>query len=140
MARMTFIAAAALATGALALGAPALAKPRLTGEQQLAKLLEGRVAGEPVNCINTVMNRDSRVIDKTAIVYGSGRTVYVQRPRSGAESLDDNDVLVTRLSMPQLCSVDVIQLHDRTTGFWRGFVGLGDFVPYTRPVKTASAN
>jgi hypothetical protein len=124
------------------LGAPfaAEAKPRLTGEEQLAKTLEGRVAGKPVNCINPAFYSSTRVYDKTAIVYESGRTLYVQRPRSGAESLDGNVVLVTNIRGSQLCSVDIVRLLDRTNFFYRGFVGLGEFVPYTRPPKVALAD
>lgn len=135
MARIGRIAALVLATATLA--ATAQAAPRLTGEEQLAKLLAGRTAGTPVNCISTVVNSSSRVIDKTAIVYGSGRTIYVQRPKVGAESLDGNAILVTRLSMPQLCSIDTVQLHDRNGWFWRGFVGLDRFVPYTLAPRAA---
>lgn len=116
--------------------ASAQAGPRLSPQQKLDKLLEGRVAGKPVDCIDTYINRDSTVIDKTAIVYGSGRTIYVNRPKY-PESLRDDDVLVTELHSTRLCSVDVVKLHDRTGGWYRGFVGLSEFVPYTR-VKTAS--
>ena len=124
----------------LAAGGAADARPRLTGEEQLAKLLEGRVAGEPVNCISMPNVQSSRVIDKTAIVYGSGSTIYVQRPRSGAETLDSDDILVTQLTTSQLCSIDTVQLRDRNGYFWRGFVGLDKFVPYTKPAKVALAD
>ena len=124
----------------LAVGGAADARPRLTGEEQLAKLLEGRVAGEPVNCISMPNVQSSRVIDKTAIVYGSGSTIYVQRPRSGAETLDSDDILVTQLTTSQLCSIDTVQLRDRNGNFWRGFVGLDKFVPYTKPAKVALSN
>jgi len=130
----------AAATALLLAGTAANARTHLTGEQQLAKLLEGRVAGKPVDCI-TMSNVDSStVIDKTAIVYDTGRTVYVQRPKVGAESLDDDDILVTELHSSQLCSIDTVQLHDRNGHFWRGFVGLDKFVPYTRPAKVALAD
>lgn len=124
----------------LAVGGAADARPRLTGEEQLAKLLEGRVAGEPVNCISMPNVQSSRVIDKTAIVYGSGGTLYVQRPRSGASSLNSNDILVTQLTTPQLCNIDVVQLRDRNGLFWRGFVSLDQFVPYSKPPKAAQVN
>ena len=124
----------------LAAGGAADARPRLTGEEQLAKLLEGRVAGEPVNCISMPNVQSSRVIDKTAIVYGSGSTIYVQRPRSGAETLDSDDILVTQLTTSQLCSIDTVQLRERNGYFWRGFVGLDKFVPYTKPAKVALAD
>ena len=119
-------------TAALAIPATvAEAAPRLTPQQKLDKMLEGRVAGKPVSCIDTYINRDSTVIDKTAIVYGSGRTIYVNRPPH-PESLRSDDVLVTELTSTRLCSVDVVKLHDRTGGWYRGFVGLGEFVPYTK--------
>ena len=67
---------------------------------------------------------------------GNG-TIYVNRPASGASSLDSSDILVTRTSTSQLCNVDIVRLMDSTTSFETGFVGLGDFVPYAR-VKKAS--
>jgi hypothetical protein len=134
--KLTLACAGALAI--LAGAAVADAKPKLTGEQQLTEMLKDRVPGKPVDCIDMPMVGSSTVIDKTAIVYQSGSTYYVQRPRIGAESLDSDDVLVTRLTGSQLCSVDTVQLHDRSTGFWRGFVGLDKFVPYTRPAKASA--
>jgi hypothetical protein len=128
-ATLVLAAAAALLTG------PALqAREKLTGEQQLAKLLEGRVAGEPVNCINTYANRESRIIDKTAIVFGSGNTIWVNRPRHPA-SLDSDDVMVTRLTGSQLCDLDVVHMHDRSHYFMTGWVGLEEFVPYRRVAR-----
>ena len=129
------------AAGALALTcAVADAKPRLTGEQQLAKLLDGRIEGKPVNCITLPYIQSTTVIDKTAIVYGSGGTIYVQRPKTGATSLDSDDILVTQLTTSQLCNIDIVQLRDRNGFFFRGFVALDQFVPYTRPPKVALAN
>ena len=121
-----------LAAGAALLSGPALqAKERLTGEQQLAKLLEGREAGQPVSCIPLSSTSDSRIIDKTAIVYDSGRTIYVNRPRY-PDSLDSDDIMVTVLHTSELCRLDTVKLHDRSGFFFTGFVGLEDFVPYRR--------
>lgn len=105
------------------------------GEAKLAKLLEGRTPGKPTNCI---MNRNltsSRIIDGTAIVYETpGRgTIYVNRPSIGAESLHEDDILVTKSYTSQLCSLDNATLLDRGSRIQRGFVSLGEFVPYTRP-------
>lgn len=125
--------AIALAATATLLSGPALqAKaPKLTGEEKLAKILEGRVAGEPVNCISLLNARDTRVIDKTAIVYDAGRVIYVNRPRHPA-ALDSDDIMVTRPTGSQLCRLDVVQMRDRTSFFYSGFVGLEDFVPYRK--------
>ena len=125
-----FIALAAAAS-VLAL-APAQAGPRLTPEQRLAKQLEGRVAGEPVDCINLRSIRSSRIIDDTAIVYEVGNTIYVNRPRSGQESLDSWDTMVTRTFGNQLCSIDTIKLVDPGSRMLSGIVFLGDFVPYKK--------
>lgn len=123
----------ALAAVAAVLSGPALqAKaPKLTGEEKLAKLLEGRVAGQPVSCISLYNTRDTRIIDKTAIVYDAGRTIYVNRPRYPA-ALDSDDIMVTRPTGSQLCRLDVVQMRDRSSFFYSGFVGLEDFVPYRK--------
>ena len=115
-----------------AIPATASAREKLAPEDQLAKLLEGRIAGEPQNCITLSMARSSQVIDKTAIVYRVGSTLWVNRPEGGASSLDDDDILVTKLSGSQLCSIDAVQLHDRSSHMYSGFVSLGKFVPYRR--------
>jgi len=131
----SMLRSAALAGGALAvLAAPALsARERLTPDQELAKIVKDRVAGKPVNCINMTQIRSTTIIDKTAIVYDMGGTIYVNRP-AYPQSLDDDDILVTKTWGSQLCNVDIVQLASRTGGmWWRGFVGLGDFVPYTKP-------
>ena len=121
-----------LALGGLIVAAPAQAAPRMDPEARLAKALEGRVAGEPVDCISLRQVRSSRIIDDTAIVYDAGGTLYVNRPRAGAESLDQWDTLVTRLHSDRLCSVDVVQLYDGGSNFRTGSVFLDKFVPYKR--------
>ncbi|HEV2747493.1 MAG TPA: hypothetical protein VGW34_09380 [Allosphingosinicella sp.] len=119
-----------LASLALA-AAPAQAR---TGdaEAELADAVEGRVAGEPVDCINLRNIRSSRIIDRTAILYEAGGTLYVNRPRSGASSLDRWDVLVTDTHSSQLCRIDVVRLYDSAARMQTGFVFLGEFVPYRK--------
>ena len=131
------IAAVLAAATVLSLSVAADARPRITPEAKLAKLLDGRVAGKPQDCIFLPSIRGSRIIDNTAIVYEAGRTLWVNRPRSGAESLDDDDILVTKLHSSSLCSIDIVELRDRYGYFYNGFVGLGEFVPY-RKVDSAS--
>ena len=127
----TIIAAAAV------VAVPATAREKLTPDAQLAKMLEGRVAGEPQDCIQLSSARSSTIIDGTAIVYRVGSTLWVNIPRGGASSLDDDDILVTKTVGSQLCSIDAVELHDRTSHFYSGFVSLGKFVPY-RKVDTAA--
>ena len=128
----------AICAASMALSGTAIAgeKAQAEGEAKLAKLLEGRVAGKPVSCIPQRMLESSTTIDGTAIVYRSGRRLYVNRPRSGADSLDSDQILVTRLTGSELCNIDTVKLVDRSSGFPEGFVILGDFVPYERVKPT----
>lgn len=101
------------------------------GEKELAELLEGRVAGEPQSCIRDFRNTRSRVIDETAIVYGRGRTIYVNRT-ARPQDLDDHDALVIRrFSGTRLCNLDFVRTIDRTSGIFTGNLFLTDFIPYT---------
>ena len=128
-----------LIAGSLLLGtAAATAATPVDREAELARALEGRVAGDPIDCIDLNRIHSSRVINDTAILYEAGRTIYVNRPRAGADSLDRWDTLVTRLHSPRLCSIDTVRLVDPTTGMLTGVVFLGDFVPYQR-VESAAA-
>lgn len=124
----TLFIAAALA----AVPAASSAREKLAPEAQLAKLLEGRVAGQPQDCLPLTSLGSSQVIDKTAIVYRSGSTLWVNRPDGGADSLDDDDILVLKTTGSQLCSIDTIELRDRSSHMYSGFVSLGKFVPYRR--------
>jgi len=127
-----------LLAGTILLGAAAAQGARpVDREAQLARALEGRVAGEPVDCIDLHRARGSRIITDTAILYEVGGTLYVNRPRAGAESLNQWDALFVRLPTTQLCSVDAVQLIDPQTRMMTGIVMLGEFVPYRR-MRTGS--
>ncbi len=136
---MRKLAIALAATAALLGTASVDAKPRLTPEQRLDKLLEGRVAGKPVSCLSQFETRQMQVLDKTAIVYGWGNTIWVNVPRN-AKDLDDDDILVTRTSTSQLCDVDIVHTLDRGSHFPSGFISLGKFVPYKKVDKVAAAH
>ncbi|MDN3646637.1 hypothetical protein QWY75_10545 [Pontixanthobacter aestiaquae] len=100
------------------------------GEAKLARMLEGRVAGEPQKCIRYLPQTDLTVIDGTALVYRVGRTLYVNVP-SNARSIDDNDILVRRTSFSsRLCNTDIITTVDQGHGQYTGNINLGEFVPY----------
>ncbi|MGB3739208.1 MAG: hypothetical protein WA948_07635 [Pontixanthobacter sp.] len=108
------------------------AAPLTKGEVKLAKMLEGRVAGKPQSCIRTFPNSDMTVIDRTAIVYEVGSTLYVNIPAI-PRSLDDRDTMVRRTSFAsQLCNTDIVTTIDPVNGFYTGNIFLGQFVPYEK--------
>lgn len=124
----------------LLLGTAAIAAdaaPNQKGEAELARETAGLVAGKPVRCLTLGRTDGSTIIDGTAILYrGPAGMLWVNRPR-GAEALREDDVLVEEIYGSQLCNLDQIKLIDRGSRMQRGFVGLNDFVPYTRPGKDA---
>jgi hypothetical protein len=121
----------ALLAGTLMLGGVAQARER-DPEAELARALQGRVAGEPVQCIDLHRIRGSRIITDTAILYDAGSVIYVNRPENGAEELNQWDTMVTRTPSTRLCNVDTVTMVDRGSQSFQGVVFLGDFVPYRR--------
>jgi len=109
------------------------AAARVDPETRIAKLLEGRVAGKPVDCIPLRQIDSSQIFEKTAILYKVGGIWYLNRPESGASFLDRDDVLLTDTHSPNLCRIDIVRLLDSGTHFPSGTLGLGKFVPYTKP-------
>lgn len=102
------------------------------GEARLAKMLEGRAAGEPRSCIRAFSrSANITIIDETALVVRDGRRLWVNIP-ADPESLDDDDFLVIRLHGSQLCNSDIITTRSRGGGFYTGNIFLGKFVPYER--------
>jgi hypothetical protein len=123
--------AAVAATLGLCASFGASANEPSEGERELAEILEGRVAGEPVNCLSDAESDRMQVIDDTAFVFRDGRTIYVNRPR-GAEMLDDSDLPVFRQYSSQICRLDQVELRDRIGGIPGPVIVLEEFIPYTK--------
>ncbi len=125
------IAAATL----LALAGPAVAAS-LAPEDEIAKALAGRVPGKPTDCLYQRDIDSTEIVDRTAILYYMhGGTIFLNRPRSGAEFLRPDLALLTKTETDQLCTVDIVRLFDPVVRFETGSVGLGPFVPYARPPR-----
>lgn len=124
--RRAALAAVLLLTAASAAAAPAKEDPAA----ELAKITQGREPGKPRQCISLPQVYGTQVIPKTALVYRVGSTYYVNQLRSGADALNDDQIMITRTTGTQLCEMDVVHMVDRYTGFMRGFAILGKFVPY----------
>jgi hypothetical protein len=105
--------------------------PSERSQAKLARMLEGRVAGEPVRCINALRSDNLQVIDRVGVVYDAGSTVYLARAEN-PEALRDRDILIVERFGSSLCRNDVRQTVDRTSGHMVSVVFLTDFVPYRR--------
>lgn len=119
------------AVAALGATLPTAAAADEKGEAKLAKLLDGRVAGEPVRCLDRSRRDNLEVVDHTALVFKDGDTYYVNRP-SGVNFLTWSDVPVFKVWGSQLCAMDIVHLHDRSTGIGGASMSMGEFIPYRR--------
>lgn len=124
----TILTATALALTGAAASAQTLAEK---GEARLAKMIEGRTAGEPVSCISAPRSTQLEVIEHVGLVYDAGKTIYVARPQD-PKVLGRNDAIIIERFGGQLCKQDVTRTFDRNLGFTTGVVFLSDFVPYTK--------
>lgn len=134
MTALAFASAATLSSCApmAQAGADALTPAQLA---VLDRNLSGKVAGEPVSCINSTMaDQTIRVSDSILLYRASGRLVYKNELRGGCPGLArDNDVIVTEVRGPGPCRGDIIYLVDRTSGIRGPSCVLGDFTPYRTP-------
>lgn len=101
-------------------------------EARLAELLKGRTAGEPVGCIPEFQSSRLEVIEGVAMVYGSGKTLYVAKP-DRPDTVQWDDIMIVKRTGGQLCNTDIVRTVDRTSGFTTGVVFLNKFVPYSKP-------
>lgn len=115
----------------LAMAQAAWAGSRST-DATLERLLDDRQAGKPLDCLHLRTVRSSTIIDGTAIVFESGGTLYLNRPKAGADLLVGDKAILTSSDSGQICSGESVQLFDTASGIQSGSVFLGRFVPYRK--------
>lgn len=137
------MAAVALSLPAVAMAADQRADAYPRGEASLLRELNGRVAGQPVPCITRRLVVETRVIDRTAILFRMpDGTMFVNRPARGAELLPRQGVVSEIGATPRaICQNDFVAVNEpggRAVNI-RGSNGLhvpgasaqlGVFVPY----------
>jgi hypothetical protein len=117
---------------ALLAAAPLSAK-KADPEAELAKLLAGRTAGEPIDCIPLFQSNRSQTIDRTAIIYERGNTMYVNRFIGGCTQLDRTTIPVTRTTSSRLCRGDAAQIvNNMQPSMMMGACIFDKFTPYTK--------
>lgn len=129
-----------LATGSIALlgsgsSASEQAAQSPKAQKELSQALAGRVAGQPVECINNFRGKSRMtVIDDQTILFRDSGVVYLQKPPGGCSNLDrGTTTLVTRLhGSEQLCAGDINQVVDQNSGIFRGSCAFGQFIPYRK--------
>jgi hypothetical protein len=94
--------------------------------------LAGRVAGTPQRCTLIDRGETLRIADGHTILYGHGRTVWVNRLGPKCADLRRSDILVVEQFGAQYCRGDLVRTLDPVSRLPGPACPLGDFVPYTR--------
>ena len=100
-----------------------------------AAALRGLTPGKPTQCIGQYTTRQVNAYGPTIVYTISPRLKFVSQTAGGCEGIGQrsrNDILVTRTTTGQLCSGDIAQTVDRTSGFFTGSCSFGAFVPYRK--------
>lgn len=93
--------------------------------------LAGRTAGPPQKCITFEQSESLRVANANALIYGHGRTVYLNSA-PGCSGFKSSDVLILQPIGSRYCRGDFVRSRDNVSGLPGAGCRLGDFVPYTR--------
>ena len=123
--------------GALALaGCTASSEMRASQQAEasvaLAKELDGRVAGVPVNCIGNSTSTRPMIIDETTILYREGGRVYRNTLAAACPRLTPYNTMITEVQGGQLCRNDRFRVLEPGTTIPGPYCRLGQFTPYER--------
>jgi hypothetical protein len=121
------IAAAAMTTALL--GCAPAESPRPPGA---IPELAGRTAGAPQTCVSIEPAASLRIVNDRTVLYGSGRTVWVNRLASDCPGLNSMDILAVDVTGSQYCRGDRVRRLDPVSRIPGPTCVLGDFVPYAR--------
>lgn len=100
--------------------------------RDLAKALEGKVAGKPVNCVSTFRGENLRAVGDHTLLYRVSKTLTYRNDLQGVcHGLSFGDALVLRVWGSEYCRGDIAHSVNLTTGSMSGTCALGEFVPYT---------
>ena len=105
-------------------------------EAQLNKMLAGKTAGKPINCLPSWRSGNMVTIDDNTVVFRDGPNRLYRNDFGGGTCNrlgTGSYALVTRSNSTSLCSGDIAQVVDVANGFTVGSCVLGDFIPYETP-------
>lgn len=100
--------------------------------KELAKALEGKVAGKPVSCVPIQSSANLTPVGDNILVYRvSKKLTYRNDLRGSCFGLRRGDTLVMQVWGSQYCRGDMAHTVDLVSGIRGGTCSLGEFVPYT---------
>ncbi len=101
-------------------------------DQELTKVLAGRVAGQPENCIPTGFIDGPQVIGDSLVYRQNGKRLWRTQVRDRCPFLRNDQIVVSILYGTQVCRNDRFRLIDRGSRIPSGDCTFGEFVPYDK--------
>jgi hypothetical protein len=103
-------------------------------ERELADALKDRVAGTPVDCIDTFQaSGGPQIIDNNTILYRQvGKTIWRNDLKGGCPGLHQGDTLVVEQYGSQLCRNDRFRSVTPGSSIPGATCLFGKFTPYTK--------
>ena len=98
----------------------------------LARELDGRVAGAPVNCIGNSASTRPMIIDSHTILYRDGGRVYRNDVVGSCPRLTPYNTMIVEVQGGQLCRNDRFRVLEPGTTIPGPYCRLGQFTPYER--------
>lgn len=136
MTRREFPLVAAVAAAMLAAPSTTIAKPEhgFKSAQALARALAGRTAGQAVRCVPNFRSSEMTIIDDGTILFGEGKTIYLQKPAGGCPGLGigGNTLVARQFATNRMCQGDVNEVVDARNGITVGSCVFEPFIPYTK--------
>ena len=133
MRKLALLGLAAGLTSCMAYGPPP-GQPTPRSNEELARLLAGKVPGPPTSCIPPYNSTDQHNIDGRTVAFRVGsRLTYVMHLTSGCELLaTGNYALVTRqVGGMGMCNNDILRVVDTLNRTTVGSCAIESIVPYS---------
>ena len=102
-------------------------------DRDLAKALDGRVAGKPADCISATSSDGPTIIDQRTVLYRDGRRVWVNDLGGNCPGLDEDDILIVEIHGSQICRHDRFRVTERGSAVPGPYCTFGSFTPYAKP-------
>ena len=94
--------------------------------------LAGRVAGPAQRCVSTRQGESLTPANRNTLLYGQGKTIFVNEFQGGCGGFSRWDVLVLEPFGSQYCRGDLVRSIDPVSRIPGPACRLGDFIPFTR--------
>lgn len=100
-------------------------------DNELTRLLSGKVAGQTRSCISQRDATDQRNIDERTIIFRAGRDrLYRNDIPGGCPRLDNRSTIIRASPTSTICSGEIFEVRDSGTGFTYGSCTFGEFTEY----------